>query len=692
MINFICFAIAFFFVGMQLQLSELALLSRHYNYKLKTAQMVTYVAALVSLGVLIYDIFAKHQVFSLLLESLLCLFLWIIVEWLLARLSPSRLAVSGLFRLMLIILVALAMHRWGVVLLSPFVVMGIFFRNSPFGVVHGKPFWLVFRMAFQDLRRKSSATPEVIETESGLSYYNVAHYGIRPDGDSDVLPKLQRLVDEVGRNGGGTLFFPRGRYLLNKSGGKSFLQINHSHIILEGETDQEGNLLAELVSCGPTVEGHRNPWLSPFIITTGESLQPSNQFWGLNFRKPKKMHLESSSLSDPGSDGDILTPVFATRVVADAFEGSLLLKVDSTATVGKYVMLGMYNTTENADLLKDILGVDAFRPEWLTAHRAGEEQAPSFQWLIEVRRVIDAHTIELVRPLLRDCLLKYEPELFNVDMLEDIHIRHLRISSRWNGLFHHHGIPLYYTVGQAQEMDYGWNAINLKRVAHSSIEHVEIRNFTNPIYVQDSRNAFVDHVLIRGYDGHQGLKVYCHTCDCTFQNIDFFCHFADMMGGEGNAYANTFRNIRYLNPTFNPVDYDFHGFSEGPMSPPAYNLFENVSGFRYIKGAGATFMQPACAGGNAWLQCTSEGERRGMQIFYAMSYRVKSGAVKYLTAFGYSLVISLKNRHWSSKKFKEVFVRKLKDINRMGIPREFHRQFFPNSKVEQMDTTASLLE
>ncbi len=63
MINFICFAIAFFFVGMQLQLSELALLSRHYNYKLKTAQMVTYVAALVSLGVLIYDIFAKHQVF-----------------------------------------------------------------------------------------------------------------------------------------------------------------------------------------------------------------------------------------------------------------------------------------------------------------------------------------------------------------------------------------------------------------------------------------------------------------------------------------------------------------------------------------------------------------------------------------------------------------------------------------------------
>ena len=55
---------------------------------------------------------------------------------------------------------------------------------------------------------------------------------------------------------------------------------------------------------------------------------------------------------------------------------------------------------------------------------------------------------------------------------------------RWNGLFHHHGLSLYYSVAQAQEMDYGWNAINMKRVAHSTVEDVEIKDFTNPLYVQ----------------------------------------------------------------------------------------------------------------------------------------------------------------------------------------------------------------
>jgi hypothetical protein len=206
-----------------------------------------------------------------------------------------------------------------------------------------------------------------------------------------------------------------------------------------------------------------------------------------------------------------------------------MLSVEDSSMIGKYILLGMYNTTPDGNLIKELLGVDDLRPEWTTAQRAGAEEAPSFQWLVEVKQVIDKHTIELCRPLLRDCLMKYEPAIYHVDMLEDIHIRRLRISSRWNGLFRHHGFPIYYSVSQAQEMDYGWNAINMKRVAHATVEDVEIKDFTNPLYVQDSREVTVDYMTVRGYDGHQGIKVYCHTCDCLFQHIDFYCHYADMM-------------------------------------------------------------------------------------------------------------------------------------------------------------------
>lgn len=121
-------------------------------------------------------------------------------------------------------------------------------------------------------------------------------------------------------------------------------------------------------------------------------------------------------------------------------------------------------------------------------------------------------------------------------------------------------------------MDYGWNGINMKRVAHGRLENVIFKNLTNPLYVMDSRNITVENVLFVGYDGHQGIKVYEHACDNLFRHIEFRCHYADMIGGEGNAYGNVFTDVHYTNPYFKPVDFDFHGFSEGPMSPPSYNL------------------------------------------------------------------------------------------------------------------------
>ena len=680
-------SLAGWLVGAQIEWRELRLLSGHYHYKIGRRQMVTYLSSVLALLMVLLDqgtvlrdtISSGNWIIRTVPRSLLFVFCYVLAEWLLGRLSPRRMAASLSFRLALLLAGAWVLYATGCPTVMPFVLAGLGFRNFPFGVVHGKPFWLA---SYKGQRSTFNVQRSLSESVALRTTFNVSDYGIRPDTGEDVLQQVQALIDDIGRQGGGCIYFPRGRYLFNLSGKKEFLQINYSHITLEGERDGEGHLLTELVNGGTTIQGKRNPWLSPFFITTGEALQPSNMFWGLPFRKPSGMRTESSSLSDPGSDGTILTPPFATKVTKDALAGSSMLSVEDSSVIGKYILLGMYNTTPDGQLVKELLGVDTLRQEWVTARRAGPEEAPSFQWLVEVRRVVDSHTIELCRPLLRDCLMQYEPAIFNADMLEDVHIRHLRISSRWNGLFHHHGLPLYYTVGQAQEMDYGWNAINMKRVAHGTVEDVEIRDFTNPIYVQDSREVTVQHVAIGGYDGHQGIKVYCHTCDCVFQHIDFYCHFADMMGGEGNAYANVFSDISYRNPVFKPVDFDFHGFSEGPMSPPAYNVFERVHGFRYIKGAGAVFMQPACGIGNVWRNVTFEGGKKGEQPYYALSYRVKSGLEKYVTAAGYTIVMMMKHKNHSLTFAQQTFKDKLRSIDCMSIPQNQHSQFFPGCRIE----------
>ena len=686
-------ALLVWLVSAQVQISELCLLSGRYNYKPQSAQAVTMATSILLLLVVVFDIAWSGINGLILLEILLCLLAFMLSEWFLSRWSPQFLLLTVLWRFVVVLLLAWAIGTSGQRSLLPFVAMGLYLRNNPFGIVHGKPFFLAYYFLRSNVWHPVPAVKSSFvegKDDVHVKRFDVTEYGISPDTGRDLLPEVQAFIDKVGQEGGGVIFFPRGRYLFNLSGKKKFLQINSSHITLEGECDEQGRLLTELVNGGTTIQGKQNPWLSPFFITTGERLQPSNIFWGLDFRKPKGLHMESSSLSDPGSDGEILTPQYATRVIDDSEAGSAILHVEDSSLLSKYVILGMYNTSADAELLKALLGVNEFREEWLTARRAGEEQAPSFQWLVEVKRIIDRNTIELCRPLLRDCLMKYEPAIFNVEMLEDIHIRHLRINSRWNGLFRHHGFPLYYSVAKTQEMDYGWNAINMKRVAHATVEDVEIMNFTNPLYVQDSREVTVEHVSVKGYDGHQGIKVYCHTCDCLFQHIDFYSYFADMMGGEGNAYANTFRQIHYLNPTFHPVDYDFHGFSEGPMSPPAYNLFEQVCGFRYIKGAGAIFNMPSCAIGNTWRDTVTEGESKGSQIFYAMSYRVKSGLLRFITAIGFTVVMMMKDRSWSVGFFIKTYQQKLCDIDKRGIPRRLHDQFFPYSQLFNNQTLCDL--
>lgn len=687
-------------LGIQIQSSDWKLLSGKYNYRIGLPQYITYAFTLIALATALRDIITL----SLMSELVVCvaiLAIFFISELILAHINPKVCRLSWYWRFMVTWLCALITYHICILFNEaavpylPFVLAGIYLRNTPFGITHGKDLWIASHMkrnvkpdffVFNDGEAPDCSHAGCKQEHEAKTKYDVTEHGILANSRYDQSRQIQSLIDMVGQNGGGIIYFPKGKYFINTTG-EDFLQINYSNIILEGEVDSENKPLAELVNCSKTSRGKKNPWISPFMITTGEALQPSNEFWGLQFRKQKKLFTQSNSLSDPGSDGSILTPEFATLVTKDSAKGDAVIHVEDSSKVGKYIVLGLYNTTKEGNLIQDILGMD-LRPEWIVANRAGEEEAPSYQWLIEVKNIIDEHTIELVRPLLRDCEKKYEPAIFNVEMLENIHIRNLIINSRWSGLFRHHGFPIYYSISQSQEMDYGWNAINMKRVAHGEISNVIIKNFTNPLYVMDSRNVTVKDILVKGYDGHQGIKIYMHACDNLFENIIFENHYADMMGGEGNAYANVFRNISYLNPVFKPVDYDFHGFSEGPMSPPADNIFTHIYGFRYMKSAGSITHLPSCAQNNIWTNTITEGEKEGDYLFYAMTYRQKKGFLRIVTAVGYSVACIQKTHNLSPKQFLRNITEKLKNIDKTGIERCNHYNLlFPKSKVVNIKTT-----
>lgn len=640
-----------FIIGFQISINDLLLLRGNINYKKKLTNYTAYIALIITIAIIINDIIHNGIIRCILAGFIIGVYSMMGI-WLLSKINLKSFWNNSIILAILIGINVIILDYFDIILYSTAIFWALYYRNAPFGAPHRRHYLLfnkIRKLWYIENGENSLVIDDTDYSYAGkkkifkdLCIYNVADYDIFPNGE-DVLPKVQALIEKIG-NKGGELYFPRGKYFFNKNSKKhKFLSINYSHIHLRGELSKDGKPLTILLNCNPTLRGNKNPWLSPFFITTGENIQQSNIFFGLQFLKKRNIITRSESMSDPGSDGTILTPDFITNIISDAKRGSDIIEVNDTKQLRgvQYIMIGMYNTDKDGNLIKEILGVNTLLPEWKTAQRAGEEQAPSFQWLIGIEEIIDKTKIRLTRPLLHDIHIKYLPKIFSAPMLEDICVKDLVIESKWNGLFRHHGYPRYYSVKQAQEMDYGWNAINIKRVAHGEINNVIIKNFTNPIYVMDSRNITTENVIIEGEDGHQGIKVYEHACDNLFKHIVFYNHYADMIGGEGNAYGNVFNNISYLNPYFKPVDYDFHGFSEGPMSPPAYNLFINIYGFRNVKGAGAKYNQPACARYNAWINCYREGNYYKEPLFYNIHYLNKIPRKEHKELFKDSIITNM---------------------------------------------------
>lgn len=697
---------------MQLSFQEMRLLTGKYHYSIRYPNMITYIAFILGCGLLYLDLVNT--------DYLVCIYIYILIlsltvckEWIWAKINSKSISFTFIYHLFFIGICASVFYSYHYSFLFVSFIIGAYYRNCPFGVIHGKKFFL----SSYCLPVEQYGFYNVTDTVSSLStlnflpifsyagnrrfcrdqrnVYDVTQYGILPNTREDLHDKVQILINNVGESGGGIIYFPRGKYYFNKDKSVSkYLQINYSNTILEGEVDLNGKPLAILVNCNNTLQGRENPWLSPFFIVTGERIQRSNIFWGLQFKKKKNIITRSGSLADPGSDGSILMPQFATNVIKESKLGEDILYVEDSSVLRnvKYIMLGLYNTSKDGNLIKDILGVEELRNEWGTARRAGDEEAPSFQWLVEIDHIIDSHAIQITQPLRRNCQMKYSPAIFVVEMLENIEIRNLKLESHWNGLFRHHGFPLYYSISQSQEMDYGWNAINMKRVAHGGISNVIIENFANPLYVMDSRNITVEDVILQGYDGHQGIKIYEHACDNLFKNITFYNHYADMLGGEGNAYGNVFTNIKYLNPNFKPVDFDFHGFSEGPMSPPAYNLFEKFYGFRYIKSAGALYNQPACAQYNVWWNIQSAGERIGAPLFISLPYCPKKGIFKKISALRHGFVKVMQEKQLSIEFVKKNYRSRLEEMDRVDIQLNEHYKLYPNNFLYGYRTMATVEE
>ncbi|MBK0384144.1 DUF4955 domain-containing protein [Pedobacter sp. SD-b] len=438
--------------------------------------------------------------------------------------------------------------------------------------------------------------------------FNVSDYGIQPNAKFDQTNKIQKIIDKVGEKGGGVIFFPKGKYLLNMDSSKvNFLKINYSHIILRGEgSGVDGTIF---YNGSNTLQEEISSWLSPFLIQTGYAIQGTKSFWGIDFPNPDKIPSTGVSGNNGVVNEQIKSAKILTEIISNANKGSQTLKVKSTAKLraGDCILIGMFNTTKDGNLMKELLApIQEFEPQETSALNAGQFSAPSYQWLVQIDEIINRSTVKLKQPLRRDIKLSFHPVIAEAQMLKEIGIENLRFESAWDGNYCHHGCKNS-DPKTVKLMDYGWNAVNFCRVSNGWIKNVAINNFTNAIYLLDSRNVTIDNVKITGYDGHSGVKIYGHAADNLIKNINFECNFTHVLGGEGNAYGNVFSNINYNPKRKIPGMFDSHGFSDRRFSPPAENLFEDIKGMWKISGGGSPQNLPHMAAYNTWWNVQEAG-------------------------------------------------------------------------------------
>jgi hypothetical protein len=448
--------------------------------------------------------------------------------------------------------------------------------------------------------------------------YNVTNFGIKPNSEKDQTQIIQTLIDSIGASGGGVLFFPSGKYNFNMNPNeKQFLKINYSNIVLRGEV---GLKLKTIFYNGNNLtQNDASPWLSPALIQTGFNLQNTLSFWGLDYLRQFSNDKKAISTSTGKVNEDIQVAKVIAKVTASAKEGQDVLRLNSTAKIkaGDIILLGMY-ADENGTLIKNILKpIQTFYDFEQSAINASAMQAPSYQWLVAVEKVLSNNAIKLKQPLRRSIDLKYNPVIGAAPMLTEIGLEDISFQSAWNGYYCHHGCDKN-NPDESKEMDYGWTAINFCRVSNGWIKNVSIENFTNPIYLLDSRNITVQNIDLNGANGHSGIKIYSHSCDNLIKDIRVNTNYTHVLSGEGNAYGNVFSNVFYKVKDGKPGYFDSHGFSDRRFSPPSQNLFENIIGMNKINGGGAANNLPHTANYNTWWNVEMKDfSKSNTEIFYS---------------------------------------------------------------------------
>lgn len=284
--------------------------------------------------------------------------------------------------------------------------------------------------------------------------FDVRSYGAHPN-DKDYDGKaIQAAIDAAGKAGGGTVYFPPGRFLLSSDQSpESTLAISSDSIVLKGSGSGLGGteILMDRMKADPEI----------FLVN-------------VEVLKPESRHLAT--------------------ITADAVRESFWVRIDDSSKLreGQRVVIRYYNPAYTERYFSP-LSVPA---EWTRLHVNGF-------------RVHEIHSIDKVQgqfvkfkePLHLNLKVHAEAEfrLFSYPHLEEVGVEDIRFTGGWGAHpeeFSHHKDSVH---------DYGWNALRFERVVNGWIRRVEFHDFNQGIVLNGSAGITLQNIAFAGKKGHASV-------------------------------------------------------------------------------------------------------------------------------------------------------------------------------------------
>jgi hypothetical protein len=299
---------------------------------------------------------------------------------------------------------------------------------------------------------------ENIPTNRNCKVFDVTTFGAKANDTISDKSAIQNAINAANTHGGGIVFFPKGRFLVNESTDSSNSILSKgSRIIFRGSgSGPDGTELFMKNVLQPT-----NPaqmWTVPplFIFTSGDS--------------DKKIGIVGES----------------------AKIGCFKLKLNTTKGLkkGDWIVLKLLNNSK--ELIDTELKNNQLDPTWSYLVNKGIDVKVFYQI-----QKIKKETVTLTAPISYDIDSKYIWDVYKFANSEEVGIEDIALVGNWKEKFVHH---------RSWQDDSGYNMFNFSRITNSWIKICRFTDCSIAAVITQSANISVINCKITGNGGHNAIS------------------------------------------------------------------------------------------------------------------------------------------------------------------------------------------